>query len=112
MIKIHVSRMAYRFQTELYNRIKGVQAWEVLPHVAQRQAEKVLTFKLDTVIKSGKLVEFHTMAGTDRVVLEIDNGKSRDSVTLDLTTSQVVTAYSRENEIKGRNNKHYMGGSR
>ena len=100
--------MAHSMVKSLSKRIKRVETWDVSVHVDNRMLEKSLSFDLLAIVSSGDLVEWHDEAGTERVVLEINNGKSRDSVVLDLTTEAIITVFSRENTAVGRNKNNYM----
>jgi len=109
-MKIHRSVMAYSMVKNLTKRIKRIETWDVSVHVDNRMLEKSLSFDVHTIVSNGDLVEWHDDAGTERVVLEVNNGKSRDSVVLDLTTEAIITVYSRENTVVGRNKNNYMLG--
>jgi len=109
-MKIHRSSMAHSMVRNLAKRIKRVESWDVSIHVDNRREEKALSFDLLAIVANGELVEWHDDTGTERVVLEIDNGKSRDSVVLDLTTEAIITVYSRDNTVRGRNKNNYMLG--
>ena len=109
-MKIHRSVMAHSMVKSLSKRIKRVETWDVSVHVDNRMLEKSLSFDLLAIVSGGDLVEWHDEAGTERVVLEINNGKSRDSVVLDLTTEAIITVFSRENTAVGRNKNNYMLG--
>ena len=109
-MKIHRTAMAHSMVKSLGKRIAKVETWDVRVHADNRMFEKSLKFDLLSIVSSGDLVEWHDEAGTERVVLEVDNGKSRDSVVLDLDTKEIITAYSRENGVLGRNKNNYLGG--
>lgn len=108
-MKIHRSNMAHSLIRSLDNRIKNVETWDVRVHVDKRMFEKSLKFDLLSIIAKGEIVELHDNAGTDRIVLELNNGSSRDSVVLDLNTHEIITAWSRDNNIIGRNSRDYLG---
>ena len=111
-MKLYKDRINSRMARDIFRTIKAVPTWTVRVHADNRMLEKALTFDFTAIIANGVLVEWHDENGTDRVVLEVNNGKSRDSVVLDLTTSEIVTAYSRDNDHKGRDNrKYFMGGN-
>ena len=109
-MKIHRSAMAHSMVKNLTRRIKRVETWDVRMHTDTRMFEKSLSFDLLSIVSNGVLVEWHDEAGTERVVLEINNGTSRDSVVLDLDTAEIVTAWSRDNEMLGRDKRGYLGG--
>ena len=109
-MKIHRSSMSHSMVRSLGKRIKRVETWDVRVHTDNRMFEKSLSFDLLSIVSTGELVEWHDEAGTERVVLEIDNGTSGDSVVLDLDTEEIVTAWSRDNGVIGRNKRDYLGG--
>ena len=112
-MKVHASALAPRTVRELHKRIDAVRHWEYTRHLLDRVSERGYTVDdIHGIHDNGTMVEWHDENGTERVVLEHDNGSSRDSISCDLDTQTIITIYFRPNTIKGRNNKNYLGGSK
>ena len=112
-MKVHASALAHRTVRDLHKRINAVRHWEYTRHLLERVAERGYTVDdIHGILDIGTMVEWHNENGTERVVLEHDNGTSRDSISCDLDTRTIITIYFRPNTIKGRNNKNYLGGSK
>ena len=110
-MKVFRGNMVHSWVKELNKLIKNVETWDVRVHADKRMLEKSLKFDLMDIIANGSIVEWHNNNGTERVVLEVNNGKSRDSVVLDLDTEEIITAFSRDNNNLGRDNrKYFLGG--
>ena len=105
-MKVHVTALAHRTVRDLHKRINAVRHWSYTHHLLERVAERGYTVDdIHGILDNGSMVEWHNENGTERVVLEHDNGTSRDSISCDLDTQTIITIYFRPNTIKGRSPK-------
>ena len=110
-IKIHIDNMASSMQRELYREIKAVREWTKDDHFLSAVFFRGLNvshlddYRLYKMICESKIIEFHTLMESRRVLVR--HMETGVCFSLDLDHREIITAY--HNEIS--NNHRYLRAS-
>ncbi len=90
-MRIHATKLTYRFKRELYNEIAKVSKWDFTPYSLDKISKRGILFEnLGKAIVKGTLIEYHRKEGNRRVLLRCEDGTC---AVVDLDRQSVITAY-------------------
>jgi len=113
-IRIHGTNLSYKDTRNLVREVKAVQRWKYAPHFIHRSVERevlhlsnvALVNRITELLHQGKLIEYHTLKGTRRVLMR--NMETGISVVADLDTKTVVSLWQNTQDDNHKTLNKYL----